>query len=438
VWLTRRIGLRLFFLSLLLLLLFGSFAVIRPVNASGQLDQQQTFFGNTGVLFYTSNAGTPPHLQFFAQTFTAGLTGSLTEVDLSISRFSACSPCGPVVVEIHAGSPTGALLASTSDPASSFPLYSGPAAPFFAFIFTAPAPIVALSVYAIVVTTSSATFPDSYVIWTSNGGPMYTGGTPYYTHDGSTWNTGLSYDFDFKTFVGGSFTTTTLNCDPSTIDVGSSSSCTATVSGASGSISGEMISWSQSGGTGSVTFPSGSSCALSGTSCSITVMGAGVGGATVQASYPGDLNNHNIASSGTSSLTVDSMLVAPTVTATQTTINQGQNTTLTSTPVTTGTPPYTYQWFVKDPADSSYSSIPGASSSSYTFTTSASTVVGVWSFELKVTDSDSSVFSNTVTVTVNNPAPPIPEYPLGLPLLAVFMIFAYGLIKRRIRNPKDT
>jgi hypothetical protein len=33
--------------------------------------------------------------------------------------------------------------------------------------------------------------------------------------------------------------------------------------------------------------------------------------------------------------------------------------------------------------------------------------------------------------------PPIPEYPLGLPLLAIFMIFAYGLIKRRTRNPRN-
>jgi hypothetical protein len=31
----------------------------------------------------------------------------------------------------------------------------------------------------------------------------------------------------------------------------------------------------------------------------------------------------------------------------------------------------------------------------------------------------------------------IPEYPLGLPLLAIFMIIAYGLIKRRTGNPKN-
>jgi hypothetical protein len=32
----------------------------------------------------------------------------------------------------------------------------------------------------------------------------------------------------------------------------------------------------------------------------------------------------------------------------------------------------------------------------------------------------------------------VPEYPLGLPLLAIFMIVGYGLIKRRTRNQKNT
>jgi hypothetical protein len=32
------------------------------------------------------------------------------------------------------------------------------------------------------------------------------------------------------------------------------------------------------------------------------------------------------------------------------------------------------------------------------------------------------------------PAAIIPEYPLGLPLLAIFMIVAYGLIRRRIKT----
>jgi hypothetical protein len=34
------------------------------------------------------------------------------------------------------------------------------------------------------------------------------------------------------------------------------------------------------------------------------------------------------------------------------------------------------------------------------------------------------------------PAPPIPEYPLGLPLLAIFMVVTYGLIRRRTSTKK--
>lgn len=228
-------------------------------------------------------------------------------------------------------------------------------------------------------------------------------------------------------------TGTSVNCSPSAIDVGgSTSSCTATVSGAQGSISAETITFSQSGGAGTISFPSGSTCNLSGASCMVTVAGTGVGSVTVKASYPGDSNN--VASSGTFSLTVNSMLVAPTVTVTQAVLSQGQSTTLSSSPVTTGTPPYTYQWLVKGPTDSEYSPIPGATSASYTFTTSTSTAVGVWSFELKVTDSDPSIISTPVTVTVNPAAPPIPEYPLGLPILAIFMIIGYGLVRRRTRK----
>lgn len=141
-------------------------------------------------------------------------------------------------------------------------------------------------------------------------------------------------------------TTTSVNCHASVVGLGSSTTCTATVTGASGSISGETISWSQSGGTGSVTFPSGTTCALSGASCSITVNGASVGSPMLQASYPGDSNN--AASSGTFSLTV----------------NPGVTTTTTT-------------------------------------------------------------------------APPIPEYPLGLPILTILMIIAYGLVKRRTMNPNN-
>jgi hypothetical protein len=38
---------------------------------------------------------------------------------------------------------------------------------------------------------------------------------------------------------------------------------------------------------------------------------------------------------------------------------------------------------------------------------------------------------------VIDPAPAVPEYPLSLPLLAIFMIIAYGLIKSRTGNPRN-
>jgi outer membrane protein assembly factor BamB len=103
---------------------------------------------------------------------------------------------------------------------------------------------------------------------------------------------------------------------------------------------------------------------------------------------------------------VSSTLVPPTASASASIVTQGQTSTLTSTAVSTGTGPYSYQWLLKTPGDTSYSAISGAISSSYNFVTSGSTAIGVWSFELQVTDSASSavlVTSSPISVTVNAP-----------------------------------
>jgi hypothetical protein len=95
-------------------------------------------------------------------------------------------------------------------------------------------------------------------------------------------------------------------------------------------------------------------------------------------------------------------LVAPTVTATPATIEQGQSSNLTSTPMTSGVPPYSYQWFEKGPTDPSYSLISGANLSNYEFVTSDATATGTWSFILQVTDSTAATVNCTaVTVTVS-------------------------------------
>jgi hypothetical protein len=40
------------------------------------------------------------------------------------------------------------------------------------------------------------------------------------------------------------------------------------------------------------------------------------------------------------------------------------------------------------------------------------------------------VFTTSFNLVVD-PAPPIPEYPFGLVVLAVFMVIAYGVIRRK-------
>ncbi len=107
--------------------------------------------------------------------------------------------------------------------------------------------------------------------------------------------------------------------------------------------------------------------------------------------------------SGPANITVNSALVAPAVSASQVSVDQGQTFALNSTAVTSGTSPYVYEWLQKAPNSISYSAITGATSANYTYVTLTSTTAGSWSFELQVTDNAGSqvaVNSTAVSVTV--------------------------------------
>ncbi len=105
------------------------------------------------------------------------------------------------------------------------------------------------------------------------------------------------------------------------------------------------------------------------------------------------------------SVTVNSALFAPTVSASAATVAQMQISSLTSTNMSTGTSPYQYQWFSKAPDASSYSLITGANNSKYDFVASTSLATGSWNFVLQVTDGTGvAVNSTVVSVTVNAPA----------------------------------
>ena len=128
-------------------------------------------------------------------------------------------------------------------------------------------------------------------------------------------------------------TTTSVVCVPSSIAVGSPSTCTATVTGASPT---GTVTWSQSG-SGLVTFSS-STCALSAGSCSVTATGLSAGPVTVHGTYGGD--SGNAASSGTFSLTV----TTPTLTITPSRGPTGVTTTLSGASYSQS---YTYNYCYK-------------------------------------------------------------------------------------------
>ncbi len=108
--------------------------------------------------------------------------------------------------------------------------------------------------------------------------------------------------------------------------------------------------------------------------------------------------------SNTVTITVNSALVAPTISTDDILLTSGQIATLTSTTVNTGTSPYTYQWLRIAPGETSYSEISGATSTSYSFehrNSAPFTAHGSWYFMLKVTDSKGAVVtSNTVAIGV--------------------------------------
>lgn len=104
---------------------------------------------------------------------------------------------------------------------------------------------------------------------------------------------------------------------------------------------------------------------------------------------------------------VNPQLVAPQLSALLSVVDQGQSSTLTCTAITTGTPPYAYQWLSEAPGASFFSVINGATASSYSFMASASTSTGQWNFMLQVTDNANCAVYSSLTSVVVNSAPTV-------------------------------
>ncbi len=86
-------------------------------------------------------------------------------------------------------------------------------------------------------------------------------------------------------------------------------------------------------------------------------------------------------------------------------ITQGQSTTVTGSSPSNGIAPYGYQWFDQCPTCSAFSQIPGATGTSYPFSTNTLTPVGNWQFQLQVSDSNTPravTYNPPITIVVQS------------------------------------
>lgn len=164
---------------------------------AGALDQEQTDV--SGQAQGVNNSGFPVSA---AQVFTAGLTGVLDQVDLSLARNG--TPTVPLTVEIReilAQVPTSTVLASQNVPPAS--VTGGSSLVFVPVVFPTPAPVVAGTQYAIVAYVND-TNGYSWGASPQPGPGPYTGGDSYFTDSSppsTAWINFTGVDQAFKTYV---------------------------------------------------------------------------------------------------------------------------------------------------------------------------------------------------------------------------------------------
>ena len=180
---------RRFSLASLVAMAFAALVAAAPASA-GTLDQSQPTT-STGSLLVGGDF-TP------AQTFTPGLTGSLDQVDVWVTRSGSC--VGDLVVQIRTvtpdGTPTGTVLA-TSTVSQSVPVDVGglPPTTSTATFFASPAAVTAGTQYAIVLTA-----PNPCYFWHHSGEDTYPRGTAFLGQVGGAWDR-RPYDAAFRTYV---------------------------------------------------------------------------------------------------------------------------------------------------------------------------------------------------------------------------------------------
>ena len=176
-------------------------ALVAPAHAvAGTLDQSQTA---TDASFSFGGQ------RQVAQTFTAGRSGHLDQVEVHVRRdvppssLSTCNHGSGITAEIRTltgGSPSNTTLGTTTVPATSVPTVFDWIAPTFA----TPPSVTAGTQYALVLSATDASctgfwFPYS---WSAKSANPYIAGAAFAKLDsGSSWAVQGTTDTTFKTYV---------------------------------------------------------------------------------------------------------------------------------------------------------------------------------------------------------------------------------------------
>lgn len=160
---------------------------------AGTLDQQQTSNSSGAYNIFSGSAN--------AQTFTAGITGALDQVDLHLFQNGAVNAQLSVQIRDAPGGLVGDTVLASSGIGPG--IGASPGA-FMPIVFTAPAPIVAGVRYAIVVYTTTGG-GSSYSWGHSNSGPYASGqafqGGGTHPPTGGSFSVIAGTDFAFRTYV---------------------------------------------------------------------------------------------------------------------------------------------------------------------------------------------------------------------------------------------
>jgi len=186
-------------------------AAVFPVStdtvvAAETLDQSQEVAGGN-TAFYQPQGCPSAGVKGAAQTFTAGLSGMLTRVELYLAKTSWTTSAEGVAIEIRAADPAGSLLASSNTVLAA----DVPFEPDFAwvsFTFAAATGVTAGQVYAIVLPPDLVTNDDvdPTYRWPGPFADLYAGGVTWDLYCGfPTWQpySGMAAGWDrtFRTYV---------------------------------------------------------------------------------------------------------------------------------------------------------------------------------------------------------------------------------------------